>query len=108
MDLCLEPVTTVTYAYDTNGNLSQVTNEVGLVTQITAVDGAGRPTTVQGPDGINTDLAYDPRGRLSTITVHPGSGQAETDITYDDAGDVTQITQPDGSYLQYAYDTQRR
>ncbi|MDE2384366.1 MAG: RHS repeat protein [Alphaproteobacteria bacterium] len=99
---------TVTYAYDASGNLSQVTNEVGLITKITAVDGAGRPTTVQGPDGVNTTLAYDPLGRLTSITVNPGASQALTSIAYDAAGDVTKVTQPDGSYLQYAYDNAKR
>ena len=36
----------VVYAYDTNGDLSQVTNEVGLITKVIALDSAGRPTTV--------------------------------------------------------------
>ena len=98
----------MTYAYDVNGNLTQVTNQVGLATKILSVDAGGRPTSIQGPDGVITNLTYDPRDRLTSITVNPGTAQAQTGITYDPSGDVTQIVKPDGSVLQYAYDPARR
>ena len=80
---------TVTYAYDTKANLTQVTNEVGLITKITTVDAGGRPTTIQSPDGVNTTLAYDTRNRLTTITANPGASQAQTTLTYNATGDIT-------------------
>ena len=99
---------TVSYAYDVNGNVSQITSQVGLITKILGYDGAGRPTSIQGPDGVNTALTYDPRGRVSTLTLNPGASQSQTAFTYDAAGDVIQVTRPDGSFLQYTYDNVRR
>jgi RHS repeat-associated protein len=95
----------VVYAYDIKGNLSQVTNEVGLITKITAVDTAGRPTALLDPNSVITNLAYDPRGKLTSITVNPGTAQAVTTIAYDAAQNITKITRPDGSFLSYAWDS---
>ena len=49
------------------GKLTAVTDALGHATQITAHDLNGRPLTVVDPNGAVTDLAYDPRGRLSTV-----------------------------------------
>jgi RHS repeat-associated protein len=98
----------VLYGYDAGGNLAQVTNEIGQITQILALDGAGRPATLRDANGVDTTLAYDPRGRLTTVTVNPGASQAVTGLIYDAVGQVTRITRPDGSFLQYTYDNARR
>jgi RHS repeat-associated protein len=99
---------TVTYAYDTQGRLATVTNEVGHVTQVTAWNGAGQPTSITDPNGIVTNLAYDVRNRLTTVTVNPGASQAVTTMEYDAAGQVTKVTAPDGSFLQYTWNDARR
>ena len=98
----------VVYAYDAGGNLAQITNEVGLITKVVALDAASRPTTTRDANSVDTKLAYDPRGRLTTITVNPGAVQAVTSIAYDPAGDVTKVTRPDGSFLQYSWNDARR
>ena len=95
----------VFYAYDTKGNLSQVTNEVGLITKITAVDGAGRPTALLDPNNVVTNLTYDPRGRLTSITVNPGAAQAVTTIVYDLSENIAKIIRPDSSFLSYVWDS---
>ena len=59
-------------------------------------------------NNVTTDLAYDSEGRLTTITVNLGTGQAVTSITYNVVGDITQITRPNGAYLQYTWDDGRR
>jgi RHS repeat-associated protein len=99
---------TITYTYDALGYLATVTNEVGLVTEITAVNARGQPTSTEDPNGVVTNLAYDPMGRLITVTANPGADQAMTSIEYDPIGQVTKITQPDGSYLTYTYGNARR
>ncbi|MCA3561466.1 MAG: RHS repeat protein, partial [Aestuariivirga sp.] len=102
------PSDTVRYAYDAAGKLASVTNELGHVTRITARDTAGRPLSITDPNGVVTAMAYDPRGRLATVTVNPGAAQARTLIAYDAAGQVTRVTAPDGSYLNYAWSDARR
>ncbi|MFT3673511.1 MAG: RHS repeat-associated core domain-containing protein [Aestuariivirga sp.] len=99
---------TVSYAYDGHGNLTQVTDEVGNVTQVIALTSNGLPATIRDPNGVDTTLAYNARDWLTTITVNPGASQAVTTIDYDAIGQVTKITEPDGAYLQYAYSDARR
>jgi len=98
----------VRYGYDVSGNLTSVTNELGHVTRVTRLDSGGRPLSVVDPNGVITNMTYDPRGRLATVTVNPGVAQARTVITYDAIGQVTRVTSPDGSYLQYAWSDARR
>ena len=99
---------TVYYAYDANGYLSSSTNEVGQVTTVNSVNGRGQPTSVTDPNSVVTNLAYDPLGRLTSMTVDPSGLSAVTTIAYNAVGDVTQITRPNGAYLQYTYDDARR
>ncbi|MFO1121921.1 MAG: RHS repeat-associated core domain-containing protein [Hyphomicrobiales bacterium] len=99
---------TVTYQYDTMGLLAQVTDEVSHVTQISSRNPRGLPTTLIDENGIATTLAYDIRGRLTTVTVNPGANQSVTAIEYDAASQVTKITAPDSSYLLYTWNNARR
>jgi RHS repeat-associated protein len=99
---------TVTYTYDTAGYLASITNEVGQVLTVSAVNGRGEPTTVVDAGGITNDLTYDSEGRLKTIAVDPSGLNAVTAIDYNAMGDVTKITRPNGAYLQYTYDDARR
>ncbi|WP_161957150.1 DUF6531 domain-containing protein [Aestuariivirga litoralis] len=101
------PSDTVRYGYDAAGNLTSVTDELGHVTRVTALDAGGRPLSVTDPNGVVTAMAYDARGRLTTVTVNPGAGQARTVIAYDAVGQVTQVTAPDGSFLRYGWNDAR-
>jgi YD repeat-containing protein len=114
--LPLPAVDKVLYAYNSNGSLISVTDEVGLVTSITALTANGLPATIVGPKlaadaasvTTTTTLAYDARDRLTTVIVNPGASQAQTTIAYDAIGQITRITQPDGSYLDYVWSDARR
>jgi YD repeat-containing protein len=75
---------------------------------MTAHNARGLPLALVDANGVTTDLAYDPRGRLVGRTVDPGPEQAVTSFVYDDVGQVTQVTLPDGSQLDYVYDAARR
>ena len=99
---------TVSYAYDTTGRLTSVTNEVGHLTQVIAINGRGQPTTIRDENGIDTVLAYNPRGWLTSVTVNPGASQAVTTITHDAAGQITRVIAPDSSYLNYTWSAARR
>ncbi|WP_295557691.1 RHS repeat-associated core domain-containing protein [uncultured Hyphomicrobium sp.] len=99
---------TVTYTYDSSGYVATVTNELGHVTTINAVNGRGQPTQITDANGVVTNLTYDFQGRLLTTTVNPGAGAAVTTLEYDAIGQITKITRPDGSYLTYIYNNARR
>ncbi|MGE4418104.1 MAG: hypothetical protein AB7D26_12825, partial [Marinobacterium sp.] len=88
------------YDYDAQGNLIQVTNALGQVSEITAHDADGRPLTLVDPNGVLTTLAYDGLGRLITRT----TAGATTGFTYDAIGNLTGITLPDQTTLTYLYD----
>jgi RHS repeat-associated protein len=96
------------FDYDTQGNLIRVTDAMGHVTTVTAVDGAGRPLSVTAPDGVVTALTYTPRGWVSSLTVNPGPGERQWSFAYDGAGHVTQVTLPSGGTLLYTYDNAGR
>lgn len=95
------------FAY-TGGNLTSITNALSQVTQITAYNGRGLPTSIVDPNGVTTSLGYDVHGRLTSHTVAHASGDATTSIAYDAAGLVTRITRPNGAYLDFSYDQAQR
>ena len=93
------PPTTYTY-YADNGNVQTITNGAGHVTQVTAYDAHGRPLSLTDPNGLVSQMTYDPRGRLLSRQM----GTEVTRYAYDGVGQLTRVTLPDGSYLQYTYD----
>jgi RHS repeat-associated protein len=99
---------TTTYEYDNYGNRVLTRNALGHETRITGFDGASRPVSLVDPNGLTTQLSYDPRGRLTTRTVSDGSTSRTTTYSYDPVGNLTQVVSPDGSVLKYAYDTANR
>lgn len=93
-----------TYSYDNQGNLATVTNALGHVTRLTAHDAHGRPLTLQDPNGLVTQVAYDSRGRLISRTV----GGEVTAYQYDGVGQLIKVTLPDASVVNYTYDAAHR
>ncbi len=73
---------TRSYTYDATGNLTSITDPVGLVTTLAYV--GGRISTI-----------IDPAGRV-------------TGFEHDADGNLTKITDPDGSVRSFAYDERRR
>ena len=104
------PPVTYTYYPDNDadpgrrGNVQTITNAAGHVTQISAYDAHGRPLAVTDPNGLVTQMTYDPRGRVISRQV----GGETTAYGYDGVGQLTRVTLPDGSYLQYTYDAAHR
>jgi RHS repeat-associated protein len=99
---------TTTYAYNATGFVNSITDVLGHVTTISSTNGRGEPLTSIDPNGITTNYTYDDRGRVTSITVHPGANQSQTSFSYDATENLTVITRPDGSSLTYAYDNAHR
>ncbi len=120
-------VSTTQYAYDTVGNLTQITDPRGLVTTLT-YDSLGRRTKVQGPPATPGGAAptavftydgqdrvrqvTDPRSLVTAYTVDglgnttqqqsPDTGT--TNATYDAAGNLTSRTDARGKTTSFSYD----
>ncbi|MCU1336667.1 MAG: hypothetical protein JWO19_2248 [Bryobacterales bacterium] len=98
-----------TFAYDTNFDLTTITNALSQVTTITARDSAGRPKKITDANSVETDLAYDTNGRLtSAIQAYGTALAATTSFAYDYAGNLTQVTLPNSVTVQYTYDNAHR
>ena len=99
---------TTSYAYNAGGNLTTVTDQVGHVSTATAWNGRGQPTSVKDPNNTVTQYAYDPLGRLTSITVEPTNQPHVWTVTYTAAGDVATLAEPSGRVLTYTWDNARR
>jgi RHS repeat-associated protein len=97
-----------TYTYDSTGALTGITNPLNQQTTISSHTGGGLPLTIVDPNGVTTNLTYDPRQHLLTRTVVTSGGNRTTTYGYDAAEDLTSVTLPDGSGLSYTYDTAHR
>jgi YD repeat-containing protein len=86
------------------GQLKQVTDALGHITQISRYNAHGQPEELTDPNGLVMTLAYDARQRLTSLTV----GDETTSYRYDPAGLITRVTGPDGAYLAYTYDDAHR
>jgi YD repeat-containing protein len=86
------------------GDLSQITNAAGQVTQFTKYDKHGQLLHSVDPNGVVTDNTYDLRQRLTSSTV----GGRQTVYTYDAAGQLTQLSLPDTTAITYTYDAAHR
>ncbi|WP_460242364.1 RHS repeat-associated core domain-containing protein, partial [Aurantivibrio infirmus] len=101
-----------TMAYDSNGNVSSVTNALGHVQQYTSYDASGRVLQMIDANGIVSDFTYTARGWLSTATLRAPIGSNSNDkllqYGYDAVGQLTSMTMPNGSVIAYEYDGARR
>ncbi|MGC5809917.1 RHS repeat-associated core domain-containing protein [Ralstonia pseudosolanacearum] len=124
-------VSTTQYAYDTVGNLTQITDPRGLVTTLT-YDSLGRRTKVQGPPATpggavpTVVFNYDGQDRVrqvtdarSLVTAYTIDGLGNTtqqqspdtgttNATYDPAGNLTSRTDARGKTTTYSYDALNR
>ncbi|MDQ2702091.1 MAG: hypothetical protein M3Y70_04600 [Pseudomonadota bacterium] len=96
-----------------NGDLRQIVDAVGHVTDILRYDGAGRVVSARDPNGVVIDYEYHPRGWLAAYKIRGSDDSLESDdritrIEYWTIGLVRKVTQPNGSYVEYAYDGAHR
>ncbi|MEF9388528.1 RHS repeat domain-containing protein [Ralstonia solanacearum species complex bacterium KE056] len=112
--------TSTTYVYrtadDTNsppqyrkGDLYQIVDPLGHATTINQYDASGRPLQMTDANGTVTAFTYSNRGWLSSQTVTPASGTAQTtNYSYDAVGQLTKVTLPDSSTVSFTYDGAHR
>ncbi len=98
---------TQTFTYE-GANLTSMTNELGHTTLITAHNYLGAPQSFTDPNGVQTRLVYDSKGRLEQIIQSAGQENARTEITYTATDLVTSVTPPNGARLSFNYDAARR
>ncbi|WP_218569275.1 RHS repeat-associated core domain-containing protein [Pseudomonas sp. F(2018)] len=93
-----------TYTYDTSGRLSQVTNALNHITQLSNFDSYGNPQTVVDANNVTSTLTYTPQGWLKSVT----TGGSTTSFDHDDIGQIIKVTRGDGSWLSYTWNGARR
>ena len=91
---------TVTKAYDLNGNLATVTDQLGHVTTY-AYDNDDRLASVADAKNHATGYTYDAADRMLTVKA-PDTGT--TTYGYDVADQMTSVKSPRGYTTTYAYD----
>lgn len=92
------------FEYDTQGNLSTITNALGHITRFQLYDKNGRVGTITDPNGLVTTITYDGRGHIKTRKI----GQESTAFDYDNVGQLTRITLPSTEAITYIYDEAHR
>lgn len=88
----------------TLGDMAQVVNPAGHVTQFPLYNRAGQTLQELDPNGVLTASTYDARGRLTSRTV---SGLSTTYARWP-TGLMQRITKPDGSWTFYEHDDAHR
>lgn len=101
----IDPITGVTPAnLGCRGQLQSMTNALGHATTYDRYNHHGQVEQMTDPNGLVTQNTYDLRQRLTSTTV----GSELTHYQYDDVGQLDILTLPDGSQLDYDYDTAHR
>lgn len=101
-------VTTYAYYICTTGSqcgqIETITNALGQVTTFNTYNADGQPLTITDPNGVLITLSYDARQRVASRQV----GTEKTSFSYYPSGLLQQVTMPDGSFVQYVYDSAHR
>ncbi|MBS0575786.1 MAG: glucosaminidase domain-containing protein [Proteobacteria bacterium] len=97
----------VVSTFNASGDLTSVTNGMGLTTTYSAYNGLGEVGRIVDPNGAVTDYTYDAQGRMVNARTYPNGAAADTSLTYDATGLLTARTTPDGVTQNYTYDITR-
>jgi len=92
---------TLTYTYDSNGNVLTSTDALGNTTTFTYDPTFNKVTSINDPLGHATTFTYDSSGNLLTRTDANGN---TTSFAYSSFGQVTQITDATHQTTALAYD----
>ena len=107
------------FAYDAKGNRIEIRNALNHISQVSSLDKRGNPLVIVDANGLETHLAYNARGWLSskTVIVDKALGdQGKATTVYDYAhsgnykgeGQISKVTLPNGEQVNYVYDTAYR
>ena len=87
------------------GQIKSLINALGQTTTYDAYDANARLKTTTDANGLVTDLTYDLRGRVLSITQSHSNETARTiTYTYRPGGQIASTTMPGGYRLDYQYD----
>ncbi|MCQ8119474.1 NHL domain-containing protein [Methylomonas rosea] len=100
----LTGATLLSFGYDTQGHLSQITDGDGLITRI-GRDAQGNPTAIVAPFGQRTTLSLDANGYLAKVTNPAGETH---EMVYTTDGLLTSFKDPSGNASTFSYDAQGR
>jgi YD repeat-containing protein len=98
---------TTSFAYDTTGHLSTVTNADGSTAAYVYEHGRLASMKDENHSTPNTVYEYDPAGRLKVVRQQLASasgGYITTTYAYDLHGNLASVTDPNGNVTTYAYD----
>ncbi|MGH9670842.1 MAG: RHS repeat-associated core domain-containing protein, partial [Terriglobales bacterium] len=88
------------YAYDTENNLTSITDALGRQTSFT-YDSLGRVTQTTFPSSLLESYSYDAVGNLTSKTDRKGQ---IISYSYDDLDRLTRKQYPDSTAVDYSYD----
>ena len=96
---------TYNYTYNENNVVTGMTGEKNLFVNSSYgnADHPELPTSIQNNKTDISDITYDERGNVTSITVS-GEGTLTTTLTYDEMNNVTSVTDPKGNRVTYSYD----
>lgn len=94
---------TMTYTFNSSGQLTTITDLNGYATNLTY--SSGLLTTVTDPAGRTLTFTYDGSNRIHTVT--DGLPRTVT-YTYDGSGNLATVTDVDGRVWTYGYDAAHR
>ena len=100
----LNSFTTATNTYDTDGNLSTVTDALNNTTTLTYTS-IGQLETITNPLANTTTLGYDAYGQLIRIT---DANNKDTDFSYDARGRLASTTNALSETTSFEYDLNNR
>ncbi|HVK53202.1 MAG TPA: RHS repeat-associated core domain-containing protein [Pseudoxanthomonas sp.] len=97
-----------TRRFDQLGNLLDQANTLGHTVRYSGHNGLGLPGRIVGVNREQTDLTYDARGRLRSLTTYPNGVAATSLRDYDARGRLIRETAADGVITGYEYDDANR
>lgn len=92
------------YDFDSQGNLTKLTNPLGQITTFSLYDTLGNVGRITDPNDLQTNLTYDASGKVLSRSVLNSSETQTTQYLYNGSGLLNIVTFPDGNTLTYTYD----
>lgn len=97
-----------TTGYDVYGNVIQIANAAGHLTQFGAHNGWGMPGRMTDPNGVVTDFGNSVLGLTDSATQYLPTGNRITTFTYNGNRQMLDMALPGGAVRRYRYDSAMR